>query len=253
VTAPPPSPWLSESSVWQLVESGGYRADLPAWEQLAGETPGPVLDLGCGTGRVAHHLAARGRTVLGIDRDPGICSDFNRQAEARGLDARAVTGDVLALERAETGPGRLPLILAPQQLAQILGGGLRRSRLLTGVASLLAEGGRAGFALVPDLPEASLELDLLPDIRDLDGWIYSSRPLSIESAEDRIELTRLRTRVSPAGELVEGTVVVRFDRLTPESFAPELEAAGLGFEATVPVPATAEHVGSVIVIARPHI
>jgi SAM-dependent methyltransferase len=33
----------------------------------AGEAPGPVLELGVGTGRLAHPLAARGRPVVGVD------------------------------------------------------------------------------------------------------------------------------------------------------------------------------------------
>ena len=51
--------------IWHDLECGGYVEDLPLWRELAGD--GPVLDLGCGTGRVALDLAARGVPVVGLD------------------------------------------------------------------------------------------------------------------------------------------------------------------------------------------
>lgn len=244
---PPPAPWISEESVWQQVESGSYQVDLPAWERIAAGTTGPVLDLGCGTGRVAHHLARAGLKVIGIERDPGIAADFNRVAGE--LDAEAMTGDVHDLPKA-VGPVIFDLILGPQQLIQILGGATARRRLLEGVASRLAPGGRVAFALVPSLPERSVALDLLPDIREAAGWIYSSRPVSIEAGPDRIEIARLRSRVSPDGEFAESVEVTGFDRLSPAGLTAELNAVSLQIEETTDLPATDEHVASVILTAR---
>ena len=52
-------------TIWHEVECGSYAADLALWSELAAEVAGPVLELGCGTGRVALHLAAEGREVTG--------------------------------------------------------------------------------------------------------------------------------------------------------------------------------------------
>jgi len=49
-----------------------YPDDLPFWLQVADRQPGPVLELGCGTGRVLLPLAQAGHTVWGIDRDAGM-------------------------------------------------------------------------------------------------------------------------------------------------------------------------------------
>lgn len=245
--APPPAPWICDESIWQEVESGSYRVDLPVWERIVADVTGPVLDLGCGTGRVARHLARKGLRVIGIERDPGIAADFNRLAG--GMNAEAEVADVLDLESA-AGRDRFDAILAPQQLVQVLGGAPARRCLLKGVAARLAPGGLVAFALVPSLPDRSTELDHLPDLLEIGGWVYSSRPVSIEAGAHGIEVTRLRSRVSPGGELAESTRVTRFDRLPTEVFERELCAASLKPVEIVPLPATEEHVGSLVVIAR---
>ena len=63
-------------------ESVHGEADLV--EALLRETGGTrVLDAGCGTGRVAIELAARGFAVVGVDADPAMLSEA--RAKAPGL------------------------------------------------------------------------------------------------------------------------------------------------------------------------
>lgn len=245
--AAPPVPWISESSVWQEVESGSYRIDLPEWERLADGTDSPVLDLGCGTGRVARHLAEAGHTVVGVERDPGIAADYERLSP--GPRATVVVADALHLAADPPPPGKFGLVVAPQQLVQTVGGAELRHLLIDGIAALLEPGAVAAFAFTPDLPQRSTELDLLPDLREISGWVYSSQPVSIEATADRVEVTRVRKRVSPAGELQETTVVIAFDRLEAEQLERELDEAGLSPREVIPLPATAEHVASLILVA----
>jgi len=56
----------SAAVIWHDVECGGYEGDLALWRELAA-AGGPILDLGCGTGRVALDLARRGHRVHGLD------------------------------------------------------------------------------------------------------------------------------------------------------------------------------------------
>lgn len=56
-----------------------YTEDVPYWLGLAEETGGPVLELGCGTGRVLRPLAEAGYSVIGLDRDPDMLAHPNLQ------------------------------------------------------------------------------------------------------------------------------------------------------------------------------
>lgn len=49
-----------------------HNQDLPFWLQLAAESGGPVLELGCGTGRVLLPLAEAGHSMWGLDNDPDM-------------------------------------------------------------------------------------------------------------------------------------------------------------------------------------
>ena len=43
--------------------------DIPFWKKLAAESPGPILELGCGTGRVLLPLLAANHKIIGLDND----------------------------------------------------------------------------------------------------------------------------------------------------------------------------------------
>jgi cyclopropane fatty-acyl-phospholipid synthase-like methyltransferase len=87
-----------------------YRHSTPPWDigraqpavvALAdsGEIAGRVIDLGCGTGENALHLAGRGLTVVGLDAAATAIDRARAKAAARGLAAEFVLGDALDLAR----------------------------------------------------------------------------------------------------------------------------------------------------------
>jgi trans-aconitate methyltransferase len=66
---------ISADSAWPRLLEAQYltfEEDLPFWISLADRIGGPVLELGCGPGRVLLALAARGFDVTGIDDDPAM-------------------------------------------------------------------------------------------------------------------------------------------------------------------------------------
>src|SRR5438105_10609976 len=52
---------------WENAQTLGRR-DVPFWRRLASQADGPVLELGCGTGRVTIPLALAGIDLVGVDR-----------------------------------------------------------------------------------------------------------------------------------------------------------------------------------------
>lgn len=60
-----------------------HNEDLPFWSALARQKPGPLLELGCGTGRILFELAKTGKTVVGIDLDFGMLRFLHRDNAER--------------------------------------------------------------------------------------------------------------------------------------------------------------------------
>ena len=228
--------------IWHDVECGGYAADLALWEELAERCGDPVLELGCGTGRVALHLARRGYQVIGVDRDHELILELAQRAGA--LPVEPICADALEFELDE----QVSLVLAPMQFLQLLHDPESRLRCLRRIAATLRPGGLLAAALVVHLPKQQDGLPPLPDVREVDGWVYSSRPTGMGMSGRRLRLLRTREIVSPAGNL--STELDEVQLLVMEAGELEAEAEQAGF---VPagrrlIPETEDHVGSVVVL-----
>jgi SAM-dependent methyltransferase len=245
------------AAIWHDVECGSYDADLPLWEELAGRHRGPVLELGCGTGRVALHLARRGHRVYGLDRDSALLAALAERASdfppiAVGQESEAPTkAGVEPVDADACGfalPEPVALALAPMQFLQLLPGRQDRLACLRCVAASLRPGGLLAAAIVESLPQPEGPLPPLPDVREVNGWVYSSLPVAAATTGDRIVLQRLRQTVSPAGELREEGDEIQLRTIAVEEL--EAEAAEVGFAPAGHrlVPETDAHVGSVVVL-----
>lgn len=62
--------------------------DLEFYRNLAARTGGPILDLACGTGRVALALARAGYEVVGLDLSLAMLERARQKAEQAGLSQR---------------------------------------------------------------------------------------------------------------------------------------------------------------------
>jgi SAM-dependent methyltransferase len=234
----------SAAVAWHDVEHGAYDADLPVWRELAEATGGPVLDIGAGTGRVAIDLAARGHEVVALDSDPALLSAL----AARAPEMTTVAADARDFDLGAT----FPLVLAPMQLIQILGGREARLAMLERVHEHLDPGGTFAAALA-DPDDATPGEDAeppLPDMLERDGWVFSSLPVSIDRRDGRIVVTRRRLSVSPAGELEEETAEIAFDLVSADGFEEEVRTARLTPAERRIVPETLDHIGSTVVVCR---
>jgi SAM-dependent methyltransferase len=223
------------SVIWHEAECGGYAADLSLWEALADEAAGPILDLGCGTGRVALHLARRGHLVTGLDLEPSYVSV---------LGENGVVGDARDFEL----DAEFTLVLAPMQLIQLLTSADERKRCLRCIAAHLVAGGLAAFAIVESMPEPVDTASPLPDTREVDGWIYSSLPVDARVESGSIQVRRLRQTVSPQGELEEELYEVGLRALDAATLESEARDAGLLPVGRRAIPPTDAHVGSTVVL-----
>ena len=156
---------------WENARTLGKR-DVPFWRNLALHCGGPVLELGCGTGRISLPLGRAGVPLVGIDRSSAMLARARSRAQRARLTqgVRLIRGDIrfLPFETAavnqETTDRRgarreapqsnrgFSMVLAPYGLLQSL---LRERDLmatLVEIRRVLRPGGTFGLELVADLP-----------------------------------------------------------------------------------------------------
>ncbi len=136
---------------WENAQTLGRR-DVPFWRRLATRAGGPVLELGCGTGRVSKPLARAGIDLVGIDRSAPMLARAvgrrNRQSATR--NPQFVRGDIRALPFSDAS---FPMVLAPYGILQSLTKPSDLTATLASVARVIAPAGRFAIDLVPDVPK----------------------------------------------------------------------------------------------------
>src|SRR5688500_7089900 len=127
------------------------RRDVAFWRDLARRQAGRVLELGCGTGRLALPLMKSGARVVGIDRSAAMLSRAQLKARRAGLAdrMRIVHGDIRRLPF-RTRPG-FGLVMAPYGMLQSLTSERDLALTLASVARVIRRDGVFGIDLVPDL------------------------------------------------------------------------------------------------------
>lgn len=135
---------------WENQRTIGRR-DIRLWQDFVAGTPGRVLELGCGTGRVCVPLARAGAHVVGVDRSAAML------ARARARRRRAHADQMLQLVRADI--RSLPfdancfqIVIAPYGIIQSLLSDRDLRAVLQAAARALEPGGRLGIDIVAELP-----------------------------------------------------------------------------------------------------
>jgi SAM-dependent methyltransferase len=233
------------AATWHDVECGAYTADLATWDELAATASGPVLELGCGTGRVAIRLARAGHEVTAIDSSAPLVAALRERVAAAGVEIETAVADAreLALD------ARFALVCAPMQLIQLMGGAPGRERMLRrALAHLAPRGALAVAILAADFPVDEGGPAPLPDVLERDGYVFSSLPVEVRAVNGGLEVRRLRQLVFPSGELRDEVDITRLDSLSAPQLEAEAEAVGLEARERIAVPPTPDHVGSTIVV-----
>jgi len=235
------------SVIWHDVECGGYAQDLPLWRSLADDHGDPVLDVGAGTGRIALDLGRRGYEVVALDHDPALVAELARRAG--DLSVTAITADAREFDLGR----RFALCIVPMQTIQLLGGADGRRAFLECARRHLQPGGLLAVAIAPELDLFEVVdggLAPLPDIREVDGVVYSSLPTAVRADREGFVLERRRERISASGSRSVEQDVIRLDRLTGNELESEAQAVGLHRAGRAAVAATDDYVGSEVVLLR---
>jgi SAM-dependent methyltransferase len=237
-----------EAVIWHDVENGAYEADLPLWRELALAAGGPVLEVGCGTGRVAIDLGRHGHHVLGVDIEPVFVAALRERAASRRVEVNAEVGDIRSLGVT----GEFALVIVPMQTLQLLEDADERRAALASMRSRLAPRGLIALAIIDGSPGWEDARDgltpPLPDVAEIDGWVYSSLPVEVRPEDGRLVISRLRQIIAPDGDLTEEQVEIRLAVLEQAALEAEAAQAGLRPAGHREIAETDLHVGSAVIL-----
>jgi SAM-dependent methyltransferase len=166
---------------WENARTLGRR-DVPFWRTVAARSNGPILVLGCGTGRITLPLGRAGAEIVGIDRSAPMLDRARRRVRrAKVRHVHLIRGDIRFLPFRSSGPALagpyaratadkkaglsdivpakagtyvepFGTVIAPYGILQSLLREADLSATLAAVHSVLKPGGTFGLELVADLP-----------------------------------------------------------------------------------------------------
>ena len=191
--------------------------DVPFYLDEARRSGGPVLELACGTGRIAVPIASDGIRVIGVDSSPGMLEVCRARATAAGvselLDLRL--GDL----RYPPVDERVALVTCPFRADLHLDGEADRLRALEAARRLLLPGGHLIFDVftpsAEDIEDTHARwLEREPGIWERADWDEDGRRLTLtvrgDGSETSLSLTWMsvgewRALIERAGFVIEAS------------------------------------------------
>ncbi len=144
------------------------RGDVPFYVDEALKSGGPVLELGCGTGRVTLPMAQAGVDVVGLDSSPRMLEAARKKMSLLDEGSGRVTLVNADMRDFETAAGGFSLVVVPFRGFLCLLSAADQMRTLANVRRHLAPGGRLVFnVFVPDLNMLTSEGDTAYHLRDV--------------------------------------------------------------------------------------
>jgi SAM-dependent methyltransferase len=90
---PEPIPLYRDGRHYDELIRSLQLADIPFYAEEAKRAGGPVLELGCGTGRIAIPIAQSGVDIVGLDQSASMLAHARAKAEAAGVSISWVEAD----------------------------------------------------------------------------------------------------------------------------------------------------------------
>lgn len=162
-----------------------FQTDISFWLDLARYQGNPILELGCGTGRVLIPLAQSDHTVYGLDIDDGML-DFCHQQVVQEIKPRV---HLLQADLTKFHFGiRFPLILLPCNTFSTLDGSQQKSALAY-IFKHLTRGGLFAVSIPNPSLISQLETTDSPEIEHSFDHPLTGNPVQVSYGIQRTERT----------------------------------------------------------------
>lgn len=213
------------------LENAAFTEDLAFWIELAGKTGGPVLEIGCGTGRVLFQIAQAGHRAVGIDNSPQMLELARAKLTRRSDIAGRVELRQAEMKRFDLGRRDFPLALLPFNTFAHLLSTADQLAALESIRRHLKDGGQ----LVMDLPNPGevyasedIGVSLERSFRDeqTGSTVQQFSSTRLDRAAQLAHVTWLYDTVAPDGTLRRATVPMTFRYTFPAEMSLLLERAG---------------------------
>ena len=171
---------FAEIHAWRFSLPGtAQNEDIPFYVSLAREAGGPVLELACGSGRVAIPVARAGLEVTGIDLSEQMLAVGRRKIELEPPlvreRIRLLRGDMVDFSLAQ----RYRLVLIPFNSLQLVHSQEEQRKVLAGAARHMEIGGR--LVLEVNARLRNLPQDAKPQHKWTKRWV--ERALTVTASE----------------------------------------------------------------------
>ncbi|MFC1996905.1 class I SAM-dependent methyltransferase [Chloroflexota bacterium] len=159
-----------------------FSEDIPFWQSLARWQGNPILELGCGTGRVLLPLSQAGHTVYGIDNSPDMIA-FLKQQITPDLEPNIsiINGDITNFNL----DAKFRLIILPCNTYSTFDSSTRAG-MLTCIFNHLAPGGVFGVSMPnPNLLLALEESTAEPILETIFNHPETGFPVQVNNKWER--------------------------------------------------------------------
>ena len=178
--------------------SASVVEDVEFYVEEARAASGPVVELACGTGRIAVPVAKAGVRVIGVDASPGMLQVARDYAAREGVELDLRLGDM----REPPVDERVPLVLIPFRSLLHMTTEPDREQALRAVHDLLLPGGRLVFdVFAPSADDVEAThgrwLEREPEIFERADWDEGERTLTLSVRRGDAASTMLLAWLAP--------------------------------------------------------
>ena len=209
-----------------------HLEDIPFWVELVQEHGAPVLELGCGTGRVLTRLVGEGYHTVGLDFDLGMLNRLRMEWPAHlTTKPKVFQADFSSFNLGLS----FGVICLPCNTLTVLPAS-RRYALFRRVHHHLKPGGCFAFSLPNPGLINSLPTRGEPEMEELFSHPIDQEPVQVSSSwvkeASRITLSWHYDHLQPDGTVTRTTISTTHEFVSHEELILELAASGLSITAS---------------------